>query len=125
MTLSSAGCMFDVVHVHQAPAAFSPLGKAPDSFRLIEPVKVSIGTGFATRLNGNTTWHEIGRIKAGIVYNTADQVVAVEASNIYEARIVVADHVLVGFYLPVEQTFVAVSPPLPLQTLALPQPNNP
>jgi len=41
----------------------------------------------------------------GVVYKSKDQVLTVEASNIYEANIVVLSNKLVGFYLPVEHTF--------------------
>ena len=119
--LSFAGCMFDVVQVHQSPAKFAALGTETARFRLTEQVIASIGTGFTTHLNANTVWREIGRIEAGVVFATSDQVITVEASNIYEARIVVADHALVGFYLPVEKTFVTVSPSMPLKTIPVQQ----
>jgi hypothetical protein len=110
------GCMFDLVQVRQTPARFTASDSGSSSFRLTEPVKVSIGTGFATRLNGGTVWREVGRVDAGTVFTTRDQIVTVEASNIHEARLVVAGGALVGFFLPVEKTFVSVVPSVPLNT---------
>lgn len=116
---SFSGCMFDLVHVRQMPVNFTADNNSSNSFRLIEPVKISIGTGFATRLNRGTVWHEIGRVDHGTVFATKDQIVAVEASNIHEARIVVRGAELVGFFLPVEKTFVPVAPSVPLKTTSV------
>jgi len=108
-----AGCAFDVVHVKQAPTSFtSGEGKA---FKLDREVKVNLGTGFPTTLKAGTVWTLAGSSQHGDVYRTRDQVVKVEASNIYEAFIVVADESLVGFYLPVEETFAPIKKPIELQ----------
>jgi hypothetical protein len=107
--------MFDVVRVRQIPVRFIASENAASGFRLMEPAKISIGTGFATQLNADTTWQEVGRIDAGTVFMTKDQVVTVEASNIHEARVVMAGEALVGFFLPVEKTFVSVIPSVPLK----------
>ena len=113
----STGCAFDVVSVHQTPAAFT---LAPDStdddFVLQEPVKVLLGTGFPTYLEAGTHWHRVGRIQYGTVYKTRDQVVTVEASNIYEAQLVVENQMIQGFYLPVEKTFASAKEPIRIIT---------
>ena len=115
ISLLLGGCAFDVVHVKQQPATFTNACDSP-SFRLTKEVKASLGTGFPTILKANTTWNQVGVTDLGKVFATKDQVVKVEASNIYEANIVVTNHVLVGFYLPVEKTFAPLSNPLPLET---------
>ncbi len=111
------GCAFDVVHVTQQPATFSNACDSPP-FQLTKEVKASLGTGFPTILKANTTWNQVGVIDFGKVYATKDQIVKVEASNIYEANLVVTNDALVGFYLPVEKTFSPLSGPLPLKTKA-------
>jgi len=108
------GCAFDVWHVKQTPAAFSPASDSP-SFLLARETKVHLGSGFATVLKANTTWNQVGVTESGKVYSTKDQVVKVEASNIYEAYLVVSNNCLAGFYLPVDKTVVPLSRPLPLE----------
>jgi len=108
-----AGCAFNVWHVKQVPAAFTPVNDSP-SFRLAKETKVHPGGGFATVLKADTTWNQVGVTGQGKVYTTKDQVVKVEASNIYEAYLVLSNSCLTGFYLPVEKTVVPLSSPLPL-----------
>lgn len=104
-----AGCAFDVSHVRQQPAQFSAVTSIFREFALIQEVKVKLGTGFPTVLKAGTRWRQIGSVEQGDVFATKDQVVMVEASNNYEAQLVVAGICVKGFYLPVEKTFVAVS----------------
>jgi hypothetical protein len=114
LTLPLSACAFDVVTVHQTSAWFAPLKVQADSFVLADDVTAKLGTGFPTHLRAGTRWTRIGSTDAGAVYRTDDQVVKVEASNIQEARIVVSNGQLIGFYLPVEHTFAPLKNPLPL-----------
>ncbi len=112
-----AGCVFDLSYVKLRPVTFTPVSGATQAdFSLREEVKATMGTGYPTRLKSGTRWHQIGRTEFGPVFTTQDQVVTVEASNIYEARPVVSDQSLIGFYLPVEQKFVSVGRPIRLET---------
>lgn len=104
-----AGCAFDVSHVRQQPVQFRAVTSAFREFVLLQEVKVKLGSGFPTVLKAGTRWRQIGSVEQGDVYATKDQVVMVEASNNYEAQLVVAGSCVKGFYLPVEKTFVAVS----------------
>lgn len=99
------GCAPAVIQV--PTSAMTPLdGK---HMRLSEMVEVGLSTGYATVLKPQTTWHLVGRVDQGEIYKTRDQVVTVEGSHIHEAYLVVRDGHLVGFYLPVEQTFSPLS----------------
>jgi len=104
-----SSCAFDVVHVKQIPTKIdsSHLTKAP--FKLEKDVKVSLGTGYSRKLKKGTRWNYVGTIPYGDVYKTNDQILTVEASNIYEAYIVVSSGKLVGFYLPVEHSFFPIN----------------
>ena len=116
------GCAFDVVSVPQSPVVFNAT-TGVKGFVLMQDLKVHIGTGFATRLRANTSWHKVGATVFGDVYTTQDQIVTVEASNIYEAQIVVSGiRNLVGFYLPVEHSYVSLKEPLPLTINPNPRP---
>ncbi len=121
IVLLVAGCAFDVVQLKQQPAVFTPATDSP-SFVLAKQTEVRLGTGFPTLLKAHSTWSQVGAIDQGKVYATKDQVVKVEASNIHEARIVVANQSLVGFYLPVEKTFCPLSKPIPLVIESINQP---
>jgi hypothetical protein len=63
-----------------------------------------------TTLRSGTTWLHVGSIEEGDVFKTRDQVVVVNSFNVQEAYIVVQEGKVVGYYLPVEKTFVKSKP---------------
>lgn len=110
-----AGCAFGVSYVKKSPATFTAnTGTSPD-FILQHEVKVGLGTGFPTRLKNGTRWHQVGTTEYGAVFITKDQIVTVEASNIYEAQLIVSNQCITGFYLPVEKMVTPVSPPIHIE----------
>ena len=116
-----AGCAFDISHVKQQPVTYTAVATPAQAFVLSREIKATMGTGYPTRLKAGTRWYQVGNTEHGAVFGTKDQVVTVEASNNYEAQLVVADGFVKGFYLPVERSFVTVSSPIRLET----QPINP
>lgn len=60
-----------------------------------------------TLLKQGTRWVEVGTIHQGRVFRTKDQVVIVNSFNVHEGDIVVKESQVVGYYLPVEGTFVS------------------
>lgn len=106
------GCAFDISHVTRVPTTFTSADGS--GWTLQQNQSISVGSGFPTKLRHGTRWQLAGRIPQGDVYRSSDQVVTVEASNIYEAMVVLQGDKLVGFYLPVERSFVAASQPGPL-----------
>jgi hypothetical protein len=106
------GCAFDISHITRVPTIFTS-ADGP-GWTLQQDQSIAVGSGFPTKLRHGTKWQMAGRIPQGEVYRTPDQVVTVEASNIYEAMVVLQGGRLVGFYLPVERSFVAVSSPATL-----------
>jgi len=109
------GCAFDIVHVKQIPSSLESFNGLTNSFELEEEVTVSLGTGYARSLKAKTKWDCVGKISYGDVFRTKDQVLTVEASNIHEAYIVISSGKLVGFYLPVENTFSPLGNPTVLK----------
>ncbi|NKC16270.1 MAG: hypothetical protein GKR94_29920 [Gammaproteobacteria bacterium] len=99
------GCAFDVIRVEQVPTSLSSAQNCDDSFILTKKIDIQLDSGYSRILKKGTKWNCIGSIIQGDVYKTKDQILTVEASNIYEANIVVSSGELVGFYLPVEGTF--------------------
>jgi hypothetical protein len=113
----AGGCAFDISHVEQLPVNYAAaMGSEDESFTLVQPVTAKLGTGFPTRLNGGTRWRMVGHTEYGKVFATKDQILTVEASNIYEAQLVVADQSITGFYLPVEKKFVRVKQLIRIET---------
>jgi len=112
-------CMFNVVEVEQIPATLVADTRASRSFTLDKEVNVSLGTGFSRTLRAKTKWVYVGTTSYGHVYKTGDQVLTVEASHIHEAYIVVASSRLVGFYLPVEQSYSPLQTPTELSITAV------
>ena len=114
--LLMAGCAFDISHVKQLPANFTVAFDSSEEFILNHDLKIPLGSGFPTRLKAGTRWRQVGQIPQGDVFATKDQIVTVEASNTWEALLVVANRCITGFYLPGEKTFVTTVHPIPIQT---------
>jgi hypothetical protein len=108
------GCAFDITHVTQRPVRFVSKTEAIENFTLDHDVKATFGTGFATRLKAGTRWQQVGSTEYGKVFATKDQIVTVEASNIYEADLVISNRFITGFYLVVEKTFAPVTRLIPI-----------
>ena len=98
-------CAFDVVHIKQTPVQLEQGQISERSFELKKEVNISLGTGYSRTLKTGTKWDYVGMISHGDVFKTKDQILTIEASNIYEAYIVISSGKLVGFYLPVEKSF--------------------
>ncbi len=87
---------------------------AGPGWTLRQDQSIGFGSGFPTKLKAGTRWDLAGHIPQGDVYRTGDQVVTVEGANIFEAMVVLRGTQLVGFYLPVEHSFVAATNPVTL-----------
>lgn len=111
IAIVSSGCAFDVIHVKQTPAHFEPV-TADQAWVLRDDLKVLIASGWATPLKKGTIWKRVGRIAEGDVIATRDQILTVEASNVFEAQPVINQGKVVGFFLPVEKSFTPADPPV-------------
>jgi hypothetical protein len=108
-------CAFDLVHVKQLPTQLDTTQQRKNSFVLEKEEKIYLGTGYSRIIKAGTKWDYFGTIQQGDVFNTKDQLLTVEASNIHEAYIVMSSKKLVGFYLPVEKAFSPLNEPKELQ----------
>lgn len=109
-----AGCAFDLVQVKQFPTTFTPAAGPGPKLELAGAVKAYLGTSYPTLLKPGTQWVQVGTTDQGDVYSTRDQIVAVEASHMHEADIVVSNSLLTGFLLKAERTFSPVTRPVAL-----------
>ena len=115
VVLLLGACAFDVIQVRQTPVTIETIpGPAPE-WTLSQDANVRLRQGFAVLLRTGTTWRAIGRIPQGDVFRTSDQVLTVEASNVYEAALVLKADVVVGFYLIVQHTFTEADPPVQIK----------
>jgi len=105
------GCAFDVLQLQQVPAELQTGSGCADQFTLSEDTKVDAGPGYSRVLKSGTRWECVGVISQGKVYKTKDQILTVEASNIFEANLVVNNQQLIGYYLPVERSFSPLDEP--------------
>jgi len=107
-----AGCAFDVVRLKQSPAQYEAVAVTGRTWILNDDLKVTLVSGWATPLKKGTNWRQVGKIKEGDVLTTGNQIVTVEASNLFEAYPVVDGGKVVGFFLPVERSFTPADPPV-------------
>lgn len=105
-------CAFDLIHVKQIPTQIGSINLSKrTSFELVKAANVSTGYGYNRKLKQGTKWDYVGSVSYGDVFKSKDQILTVEASNIYEAYIVVSSGKLVGFYLPVERSYSPLGTP--------------
>lgn len=82
----------------------------PSIVALQESVRIELSGAKDVLLRAGTSWTCFGSIEQGTVCSSADQLVVVESYNTRQAYIVVHDDQVVGYYLPVENSFVEVEP---------------
>ena len=110
-----SGCAFDFADVRYSPATLQSLTQPERTFALIGDVHMSQAPcGFSRTLRQKTRWEFVGAISQGGVFRSRDQTLTVECSNVFEAYLVVSGDHLVGFFLPVEDGFVAIADPIQL-----------
>jgi hypothetical protein len=80
---------------------------------LTESVLLEPSTGYTRVLASGSRWREAGRIPEGNVYRPVNGVLTAEGKHVHEAYLVLDGGRVVGFYLPVEQSFMAL-PPKPI-----------
>lgn len=114
MVATLSGCAFDIVHIDQAPVQYENLRTVKSGIEITDEVHIDLGTGYSRKLKKGTKWKYVNTINQGDIFRTNDQILTVEGSNIYEAFIVVSKKQLVGFFLPVEETYSPLDIPISL-----------
>jgi hypothetical protein len=108
-----AGC---AAAVASAPVAYMPLAPAAATparvVRVESPVHIQLPTGYKRELAAGSRWRPVGRVPQGDVYRPVETVFTIEGKQVHEAYLVVADRLLVGFYLPAEVRYSALAAPL-------------
>lgn len=112
LTFLLASCAFSVKH---QPATLLPLAAPTTTAILQESAEVTLDTQYERVLDSGTRWQEAGKLPQGRVLRPVGTVFTLEGRDVHEAYLVVADSTLVGFYLPAEQAYSALSKPVSLK----------
>lgn len=113
--LLASGCAFDVVQLHSNPTSFTATAQTEPYFVLAKSASPKLVSGWVSPLKSATVWQRIGSIAEGDVFKTKDQVLTVEASNLYQADMVIKNGEVVGFYIPTSKAFTPCSQPLSVE----------
>ena len=110
-------CAFDLAHVKYNPAEISICSENCPSFKIREEQIINnLPCGYKRTLKKDSEWILVGTIEAGDVYKPLNQCFTIECSNVYEAYLVMNSDDLNGFYLPVEDGYVALDKSIKIQT---------
>ena len=106
-------CAFDVNNVKYNPAKISICSESCPSFKIAKDQLLNnLSCGYNRTLRQDSKWIYVGEIEAGDVYKPTNQIFTIECSNVFEAYLVINDNELNGFYLPVEDGYVALNKPI-------------
>lgn len=83
--------------------------------QIVEEASVSSSAGYSRVIRSGSKWEYVGLLKEGNVYKPIDHVFTIEGYHVHEAYLVVKGNTLIGFYLPVENSFSRVKKETRLQ----------
>ncbi len=75
---------------------------------------ILLSSGYTRKLAEGSRWRVIGSLPQGEVLRPVDSVFTIEGRQVHEAYLVVSGVTLMGFYLPGEEHFSPLNPPLSL-----------
>ncbi len=76
--------------------------------QIVEGASVSSSAGYSRVIPSGSKWEYVGLLKEGNVYKPTGHVFTIEGYHVHEAYLVVKGNTLIGFYLPVENSFSRV-----------------
>jgi hypothetical protein len=108
-------CAFDLANIKYEPTQVVAASDTNKSIVFYKAVPISNPPcGYSRVLEKDKKWLHIGNIDKGDVFKPIGHCFTVECSNVFEAYLVLHQESLVGFYLPVEKGFIALSKPIDL-----------
>jgi hypothetical protein len=112
-----AGC---AAEIKRSPTPFTaaPAAQAQERVVMRQRVVLRPEIGYGRILEERSAWKLVGSVPAGKVYRADGFTLTIRSANTHEAYLVINNGQLVGFYLPGEQAFSSINPPvqLPLET---------
>ena len=73
--------------------------------QIVEEATVSSSAGYSRVIPSGSKWEYVGLVREGNVYKPIGHVFTIEGYHVHEAYLVISDKRLIGFYLPVENSF--------------------
>jgi hypothetical protein len=95
--------------VQMQPTTLTPAEGEPSVITVERDTEIKLDTGYTRTVRAGTRFAFVGTVPQGRVYRPIDAVLTVEGTHMHEAWVVADGEKLVGFYLPVEKSFVALS----------------
>jgi hypothetical protein len=106
-------CAFDLAHVKYNNANFIGCKNNCREIHVKQEVQLNnLPCNYNRVIKKDTVWQQVGVISEGKVFKPLNQSFTVECSNIFEAYLVMDDTRLNGFFLPVQDGFVALKNPV-------------
>jgi len=103
LTLALSACAPEVV---RSDAKLTPASEVDQVHVTLQAnVHLESSSGYGRDLPEGSVWELRGSIEQGRVYRRVDGILTVEGAQIHEAYLVLMGDRIVGFYLPVEQSY--------------------
>jgi hypothetical protein len=77
--------------------------------RILKMAHVTLDTGYQRDIPLDSIWRYAGDVPQGQVFRPVKSVFTIEGRQVHEAYLVISDAALVGFYLPGESNYSALS----------------
>jgi len=83
--------------------------QAARQIRVLKAAQVTLDTGYQREIALNSIWRYAGNVPQGQVFRPVQTIFTIEGRQVHEAYLVISDATLVGFYLPGESNYSALS----------------
>jgi len=83
--------------------------QAARQIRVLKAAQVTLDTGYQREIALNSIWRYAGNVPQGQVFRPFQTIFTIEGRQVHEAYLVISDATLVGFYLPGESNYSALS----------------
>jgi len=84
----------------------------PRQIRLQQTATVTLDTAYTRNIPANSVWRYAGNVPQGDVFRPVKTIFTIEGRQVHEAYLVISGTRLVGFYLPGEFNYSALSTPV-------------
>jgi hypothetical protein len=109
------GCAAEVVRTPEQLTVSTQLAQ----IELTKLATIEMGPGNEKKLFTGSRWQSVGNIKQGEVFKPVGTIFSIQGANSHEAYLVLADKKIVGFYLPGDRAWSALSVPITLEYKAV------
>lgn len=111
LTLILVACASEILRTPTKLTAYE--GRARQVIQISQLTTLTLSSGYERSLLTGSRWERVGSLPDGEVFRPIGTVFTIEGANTHEAYIVLRDSRIVGFYLPGEGAYSALSPGRP------------